>query len=491
MSEQNSYKKIIRASSLFGFVQVGNILIAIVRSKVLALLVGPAGYGIFGLLNSTADLIRMATGFGLETSSVKIISESAQDAEQLQEKASVVLRLTIYTGIIGTLIAIVFSKYFSILVFGDISKTFAIIFIAISILFQQVANGQIAVMQGLQKLSFLAKANLYGNLAGLLITLPLYYIYKFDAIVPSIIIASVLNFGLSGYFYRKIKPGYIQGNIKQTLKGGRDILYFGAMLSISSFLPILSNYIIQVFISNTSTLAVVGLFTISMALINSYVGVLFTAMSAEYYPRLAAINNNKAEENRAVNQQSVIVMLAIVPIIVFFVGFSSIIIKLLLSEKFDAAIPMLLWGVAAMFFKSVSFSMGYVIIARGDSKVFIKTAVIFNILYVGLCITGFYLYGLEGIGFGLLIYYATHLSGIYAIIKIRYDLKINAEVLKIFLVGIMITGLALFLSKSYEGDLRYILFSILLLLSLIYSLYEIDKKINLKSIYHGYINKKK
>ncbi|MCR5861929.1 hypothetical protein LRS05_07170 [Flavobacterium sp. J372] len=135
--------------------------------------------------------------------------------------------------------------------------------------------------------------------------------------------------------------------------------------------------------------------------------------------------------------------------------------------------------------------MGYVIIARGDSKVFIKTAVIFNILYVGLCITGFYLYGLEGIGFGLLIYYATHLSGIYAIIKIRYDLKINAEVLKIFLVGIMITGLALFLSKSYEGDLRYILFSILLLLSLIYSLYEIDKKINLKSIYHGYINKKK
>ncbi|MCR5861928.1 oligosaccharide flippase family protein [Flavobacterium sp. J372] len=272
MSEQNSYKKIIRASSLFGFVQVGNILIAIVRSKVLALLVGPAGYGIFGLLNSTADLIRMATGFGLETSSVKIISESAQDAEQLQEKASVVLRLTIYTGIIGTLIAIVFSKYFSILVFGDISKTFAIIFIAISILFQQVANGQIAVMQGLQKLSFLAKANLYGNLAGLLITLPLYYIYKFDAIVPSIIIASVLNFGLSGYFYRKIKPGYIQGNIKQTLKGGRDILYFGAMLSISSFLPILSNYIIQVFISNTSTLAVVGLFTISMALINSYVG---------------------------------------------------------------------------------------------------------------------------------------------------------------------------------------------------------------------------
>ncbi|MGV3460874.1 MAG: oligosaccharide flippase family protein [Flavobacterium sp.] len=491
MSEKNSYKNIIRSSSLFGIVQVAHILIAIIRSKALALLIGPAGYGIFGLLNSTTDLIRMGTGFGLETSSVKIISESAQDPAALRRKASLIIRLTVFTGTLGTIIAVIFSKYFSLLTFGDSGKTLAIALIAVSVFFQQVANGQIAVMQGTQKLNLLAKANLLGNLAGLLITLPLYFVYGFDAIVPSIIIAAVLNCIVSRYFYNKLNLGYSGGNFRNTLVQGRDMLYFGAMLSISSFLPIFSNYVIQVFISNTSTIATVGLFTIGMALINSYVGILFTAMSAEYYPRLASIHNNRDEVGEAVNRQSVIAMLAIVPIIIFFLGYSSFIIRLLFSEKFNSVVPMLLWGVTAMFFKAVSFSMGYVIIARGDSKIFIKTSIMFNAIYLTLLTGGFYLYGLEGIGVGLLVYYAIHLTGMAAITTLRYRLHIDAEVVKVFITGFILCAIGITISNFYIYNYKEFLFACLLAVSMIYSFYEIDKRIHLKTIFKDYLNRGK
>lgn len=489
--EVSTYRKIIKSGSLFGIVQIVNIIIAIVRSKILAILIGPAGYGVFGLLNSTIDMVRMATGFGLETSSVKNIAEiPVQETQKLKAKASVVVRLGIITGCLGAVLAIVFSKYLSIWTFKDSSMGTAIIIIAASVLFQQVANSQIAVMQGMGKLAYLAKTNLYGNLAGLVLTLPVYYYFKVDAIVPAIVLTAAINLAISAIYYKKLNTGFERGGIKKTIAEGREILYFGFLLSLSAFLPVLSNYLIQIFISNTSTLATVGIFTIGMAMVNSYVGILFTAMSAEYYPRLATLVKDKIGTASAVNQQAIIAMLAIVPIIIFFQGFSPYIVKILLSPKFIAVIPMLLWAVTAMFFKAVSFSMGYVIIARGDSKVFIKTAIVFNSLYILFCITGFYWGALQGLGIGLLLYYALHLMAMAVITKVRYGIKTEPQLIKIFVVGLAICVIGMLISHVDEGWVKNIIFLILLLLSLIYSLKEIDRRVRLKLLMKDYIKKK-
>ncbi|MDP5081484.1 MAG: hypothetical protein NWP87_02425, partial [Winogradskyella sp.] len=58
---QTSYRSIMKATSLFGGVQVFNIIIAILRSKIIAILLGPAGLGIVGLLNSTTGFVSLLT----------------------------------------------------------------------------------------------------------------------------------------------------------------------------------------------------------------------------------------------------------------------------------------------------------------------------------------------------------------------------------------------------------------------------------------------
>ena len=55
-TEKQEYKNSLKATSLFGGVQVYNIIITILKSKVVALLLGPGGMGIYGLLTSTSDL---------------------------------------------------------------------------------------------------------------------------------------------------------------------------------------------------------------------------------------------------------------------------------------------------------------------------------------------------------------------------------------------------------------------------------------------------
>ncbi|MEG2281843.1 MAG: O-antigen translocase, partial [Rikenellaceae bacterium] len=56
-SDKKAYRDIVKATSVFGGVQVFNILIGIVRSKIIAILLGPEGMGISGLLQSATSLI--------------------------------------------------------------------------------------------------------------------------------------------------------------------------------------------------------------------------------------------------------------------------------------------------------------------------------------------------------------------------------------------------------------------------------------------------
>ena len=77
MTEHNSsYKQILKATSLFGGVQIINILISIVRSKLIAILLGPIGIGIAGMLTATIGVISGLTNFGLGTSAVRDISSA-------------------------------------------------------------------------------------------------------------------------------------------------------------------------------------------------------------------------------------------------------------------------------------------------------------------------------------------------------------------------------------------------------------------------------
>ena len=194
MSEQkNSYRQIMKATSLFGGVQIFQIVISVIRSKFVAVLLGPAGMGVVGLLTSTTGLVMGLTNFGLGTSAVKNISEAnaEEDRNRLATVIAVLKRLVWITGILGALVTLLFSPWLSQFTFGNKEFTLAFVWISITLLLNQLTTGEMVLLQGLRKLQQLAKANLYGSVAGLIITVPLYYWLGEKGIVPAIIISAL------------------------------------------------------------------------------------------------------------------------------------------------------------------------------------------------------------------------------------------------------------------------------------------------------------
>ncbi|MBE0655945.1 MAG: hypothetical protein IH594_19240, partial [Bacteroidales bacterium] len=72
--EAAGFRSIFKNLTVLGGVQLFNILIALIRGKLLAVLIGTLGMGLNGLLLSGLNLINRFSGLGLSESAVRDIS---------------------------------------------------------------------------------------------------------------------------------------------------------------------------------------------------------------------------------------------------------------------------------------------------------------------------------------------------------------------------------------------------------------------------------
>lgn len=490
---KTSYQQILKTTSLFGGVQFFTILISIIRTKLIAVFIGPAGMGIIALLNSTLSVINGISGLGIETSAVKTISENYknEDLKTVSAIIKIVKKIVLFTGILGMLLVILFSKVLSIITFGDSSQTYSFVFIAVTVLFKQLSSGQLAVLQGLRQMKLLAKANLYGNLFGLIFSIPLYYFLKIDAIIPTIIIASLSALIFSFYYSNKIKTGKEKIGNEILLSEGKLIVKLGLMLIISSVLTLLSTYLLQIYIGKNGGLEQVGFYNAGFTLLNSYVGIIFTVMSTDYFPKLASINSDNEKVRSSVEQQAFISIIIITPIIVMFLTFISLITQIIYTPKFNAIIPMVCFGILGMLFRAVSWSMGFILIAKGDSQMFVRTAIGFNILFLIMNVSGYYFYGLEGLGFSFCLYFLFHFLGLKIITKKRYNFYFSREFYQSYFICFIICAIAFLLRYIENPILKYSLMTVMILISCGFSLHQINKKMNLSEIFTSFVRRKK
>jgi len=187
----------------------------------------------------------------------------------------------------------------------------------------------------------------------------------------------------------------------------------------------------------------------------------------------------------------VIALLLITPVIILFVIFAEIVVVLLYSKEFLPVVGFLMWAILGTVFKAVSFSMGYIFIAKGDAKIFMKTALFFNSLLLVLNVAGYYYGGLSGMGISFLVYYFVHFLLVSIITKKAYNFHFPGKFYGMFLSYITFAGLAFGFSQAENLWIKYAGLFIVLFLSGGVSLYLLNKKMDLKEVIKTWINKRK
>jgi len=491
MEQKSSYRQIVKATSLFGGVQFFQIVISVIRSKFVAVLLGPAGMGVVGLLTATTGLVGGLTNFGLGTSAVKNISEAnaTNDRDRVTTVITVLRRLVWITGILGALVTLIFSPLLSQFTFGNKEYTLAFVWISITLLLNQLSTGELVLLQGLRRLQQLAKANVYGSLAGLVISIPLYYRFGMEGIVAVIIITAFATLFFTWYFTRDIEMKKQRVSRATTVLEGKNMLVMGFMISMSGLIALLVAYVIRIFINRTGDVADVGYYTAGFTIINTYVGMVFTAMGTDYYPRLSlvATDNNQCREH--INQQSEIALLILAPILIGFLVFINWAVILLYSSQFLAITGMIYWATLGIFFKALSWGIAFVFLAKGASKLFFWNELAGSIHGLVFSILGYHLGGLTGLGVAFSAGYLLYFIQVYAIAKIKYRFSFDSSLMRIFCIQFLL-ALACFAAVNLiEAPYFYLLGVILIGISGWYSFKELEKRIGLREIIQNSIDR--
>ena len=486
MNEKNSYRDIFKTTTLFGGIQVFNILIAVVKSKFIAVLLGPTGMGISGLFTSTTSMVSGITNFGLNITAVKDVAAANEtnDENKISKTVAILNKLILFTGLLGMIITIVLSPILSQITFSNKDYTLGFIIISITILFQQFSNGKLVLLQGMQKLNSLAKATLVGSVAGLIIALPTYYVFKLNGIIPVIVLTSFFSL-LASWFYAakvKVKPEKI--NFKEAVKGGNDMMKMGFLFSINGMISLISSYVIRIYINKYGGVDEVGLYVAGFTIINMYVGMIFSAMQTSYFPKLSSISSDIIKSKELINQQSEMVMLIISPILSFFLIYINWIIIIFYSGKFVGVNEMLNWAALGMYLKSASWALAIILIAKGEKKLYFWNELITSIYMFLINIFGYRFFGLEGLGISFFVGYLIYFVQIYIITKSKYDFLFDSKFVKLFILQLVFGVFCFFIAKYVSKPWSYLVGIPFVALSFWISIKEINSRIDIL----GFIN---
>lgn len=482
----------MKATSIFGGVQVFNIIISIIRSKFVAVLLGTTGMGIMGLLTSTTGIISSVTNLGLNTSAVKDIASAYQtgDEKRIGIIAAVIWRLVWITGIIGLVVTAILSPWLSELSFGNKDYTVAFIWLSATLLFNQLSNGQLVVLQGIKKLNYLAKANLLGSFIGLFVTLPFYYIWGIDGIVPGLIGSALISLIISWYFSKKTKFSKIVLTRPQTIAEGKNMLRMGFMISLSGLLVLGTSYLIRIFISRTGGIEQVGLYNAGFAIINTYVGMIFNAMATNYYPTLSAVAHDNQLCKQTINQQAEIALLILAPILIVFLVFVNWMVILLYSKQFIAVNNMIYWAALGMFFKAASWSIAFIFLAKSSGKLFFWNELIATIVLLALNMVGYYFWNLTGLGISFTVAYLLYLIQVFVVSKVKFEFTFNRSFIQIFVIQFGLAIICFSTVKYFNHPFNYWVGMVLISLSGWYSIKELENRLGFMRQVKNYILKK-
>jgi O-antigen/teichoic acid export membrane protein len=471
-AEKHTYGQILKSSALIGGSSMVNIAIGIVRTKVMAVLLGPSGFGLMGLYCSILDLAQAVAGLGINNSGVRQIAEAVGSGrnDRIAITVAVLRRTSVILGILGAALLLAFSKPVSIITFGSDHHTAAVALLSLAVFCRLVSAGQGALIQGMRRISDLAWITILGAFFGTIISIPVVYFMGEGGVAPAIISITASTLVASWWFSKKVMIPRVAMTIPQFRVELAPLMLLGFAFMVSGFLMMGSAFAVRTMVVRMIGLDAAGFYQAAWTLSGLYVGFILQSMGADFYPRLTAVAKDNTACNRTVNEQAHISLLLAGPGVIATLTFAPLVIALFYSTKFGTAVEVLRWICLGMTFQVITWPMGFILLSKGESRLFLLVDLawtVVNIAFAWLCLKWF---GLAGAGIAFFGSYVFHLLMLYPIVNWLSGFRWSVANIRTSLVFLPMIAVVLCGFYTLSSSLATVIGSLAVIISSIYSI---------------------
>lgn len=432
-----SYREALKATSITGASSIVEVLVHVVRSKVVAVCVGPGGIGLLGVLGSTTGLVGAIVGMGLNGSGVRQVAaaNAINDTNRIARVIYTLRRSSLALGLVGTVLVLAFAGPIARVSVGSEEYARYLVLLAPLILFQTVNGGQTALLRGLRRIATLARLRILGAVLGTTFAIPLVLLWGLDGIPPALLVTAAAALAASWWYARQVTIPPVTLGFAE-LRGELSGLFgLGVAFMLTGLQASAVQYGLRTILVHETSLDTVGQFLAAAALSHVYVGFVLQAMGLDYLPRLTRLTDDPVACNRLVNEQTEIALLLAVPGVVALMVLAPVVIPILYSGRFTGAIEVFRWQCLGVLLKVASWPVGFVLVARGMKGTFFFTETSTNLFYL-VC---FYLmsstFGLTGAAMSYAMMYIFCLILVFVLVRRATGFSWSAPVRKVILTA--------------------------------------------------------
>ncbi|MEZ5818107.1 MAG: hypothetical protein R3D44_13585 [Hyphomicrobiaceae bacterium] len=394
-----SFKSLVRSTVLLGSTTAATTLVSILRVKALALMVGPAGLGLLGVLAGIASAGTTIAALGSDTSGTRQIALSREDAAAFARVRRMLALVAALHGLVSV-IAIWFLRHnLAAWMLGNAAYADEIGLVGIAVALSLVAGLQIAQLQGLGRVTDIARINLQASALGTVLGLSAVWSLGLGGIVLLVLaqpaIAAVLALRRTASLSPAKAPAL---SARMLIVDWARAIAHGVPYMLSFLMLALVPLAIRALVIRELGIEAAGHFHAAWTMSVIYVGFLLNAMSADYFPRLTALVGNQPAATQLINDQ-VRLGLAIggVAMIVILAG-APVLVPLLYSRAFSPTVEIVELQAFGNLMKIAGWPIAFLAMARGRAMQFFLVELAWSLLLLLLVWLGLPHLGLAATG---------------------------------------------------------------------------------------------
>lgn len=445
MSEGNSYRQILRSSSIIGGASIINIIVGLLRMKVAAVLLGPTGVGLIGLLTNLVTTATGIAGLGVGNVGTRQIAEAVGYGEPA--RIALVRRalfwLTLALAILGGTVFWLLRGVLAARVLGDASWTGPLGWLSIAVALSVAAASQNALLNGMRHIGDIARISVWSATLSTAGAIAALWLLGRDGVVVYVLAAPFASFILGHWYVSRLpRHAEMHAGVAVLSEQWRIMLSLGFAFMVASLAGTVGQLVVRTMVQHKLGGNALGQFQAAWTISMTYIGFILSAMGTDYYPRLTAVVDDRLAVSRLVNEQTEIALLLASPIILMMLGGAPYVIELLYSEKFDGAIAILRWQVLGDVLKIASFPLAFILLASGSGRTYMLAEGAAMAFFILLTYLGLPQMGVEATGQAFLGMYAFYLALMYYLayrrIDFRWTKRVRMQAGAIFLAALVV-----------------------------------------------------
>jgi PST family polysaccharide transporter len=440
---ERSYRDILKSTAWVGSSAVFNVAIGMVRTKLMALLLGPAGFGLMSACMQVAEVGRNVAQMGINASAVRQISAAASSGRQeaVSRTAAAIHWMSLICGAAGLLAVSALCEPIAEITFGSRDHANEIAGLGWVVFFSVLAGGQTALLQGLRRIADLSKLTVISGAMGTGAAVALVAAFGRAGIVPALIAVALASAWMSWRYCKKHHVTPFRVAPGEMLSEGADLLKLGVAFMASGLLMAGASYVTRTLVLRQLGLDAAGMFSAAWTLGGLYIGFVLQALGTDFYPRLVGSIDDAETCNRLVNEQSTVSLLLALPGVLITLACSHLALTVFYSASFAPASEILRWICLGMALRVLTWPVGYIIVARNRQVLFFAVEAVWAIANVSLTWMLVHLLGAAGAGMAFFASYLVHALVVYPVARHLTGFRWSPVNLKIAAGGAALIGL--------------------------------------------------